>query len=87
MLKIISCTLILFLTAVTVAQPIKVTVSQTPAGEWQLLRGGEPYYIKGAGGDTNLDKLIEIGGNSIRTWGTDNAKEILDEAHANNADQ
>ncbi|MBK6483947.1 MAG: hypothetical protein IPG01_12650 [Chitinophagaceae bacterium] len=82
MLKIISCTLILFLTAVTVAQPIKVTVSQTPAGEWQLLRGGEPYYIKGAGGDTNLDKLIEIGGNSIRTWGTDNAKEILDEAHA-----
>ena len=82
MLKIIFCTLFLFLTAVAVAQPVKVTVSQTPAGEWQLLRGGQPYYIKGAGGDTNLDKLVEIGGNSIRTWGTDNAKEILDEAHA-----
>lgn len=63
------------------AQPGKVEVNQT--GEnWQLLVDGSPYYIKGAGGQTNLDKLVEIGGNTIRTWSTDNAKEVLDEAHA-----
>jgi hypothetical protein len=37
--------------------------------------------LKGGGGHVQLDKLVEIGGNSIRTWSTDNAKQILDEAH------
>ncbi len=62
------------------AQPIKVEVIKNASGEWQLMRNGEPYYIKGGGGDTQLDKLIEIGGNSIRTWSTDNAKAVLDAA-------
>ena len=40
-----------------------------------------PYYVNGAGGDQHLDILNFIGGNSIRTWGTENAKEILDKSH------
>lgn len=47
---------------------------------YQLYRNGSPYYIKGAGGHDQLDKLALYGGNSIRTWSTDRADEILDEA-------
>jgi hypothetical protein len=47
------------------------------------LRNGEPYYIKGAGGTEYLDILKSIGGNSIRTWSTGNAKKVLDDAYAN----
>ncbi len=64
------------------SQVQKVEVRQNANGDWQLLRNGTPYYIKGAGGSTLLDKLVEIGGNSIRTWSTDNAMEMLDEAHS-----
>lgn len=50
-------------------------------GQWQLLRNGNPYYVIGAGGETHLNELVEIGGNSIRTWGSENAQTVLDEAH------
>lgn len=62
------------------AQAVKVEVIKTDNG-YGLLRGGEPYYIKGAGGQVHLDKLVEIGGNSIRTWSLERAKEYLDNAH------
>jgi len=62
------------------AQVVKVEVKQAADGTWQLYRGGQPYYVKGAGGSTHLDKLVEIGGNSFRTWSADDAEEILDEA-------
>ena len=64
------------------AQAIKVKVQQTPQG-WQLLRNGSPYYVKGAGGETHLDLVAQIGGNSIRTWGAENAQAVLDEAQKN----
>ena len=39
------------------------------------------YEIKGVGGDRNLDLLVELGGNTIRTWGVDeNTKKLLDRA-------
>lgn len=49
-------------------------------GGYTLLRDGKPYFIKGAGGTRYMDRLKEYGGNSIRTWGTNNAQQILDEA-------
>lgn len=64
------------------AQAIKVHCSKALNGEWQLYRDGKPYYILGAGGHTQLDKLVAMGGNSIRTWSTDYAREILDAAQA-----
>ena len=45
---------------------------------FELIRNGEPYFIKGAGGSQHLDKLVEAGGNSIRTWSS--SRETLDEA-------
>jgi hypothetical protein len=61
------------------AQAIPVKLQKTNAG-YTLLRNGEPYTVRGGGGQVNLDKLEQIGGNSIRTWSTDNAREYLDNA-------
>ena len=61
-------------------QAIKVEVKQVD-GNWQLFRGGEPYYIKGAGGLGYMEEVVERGGNSIRTWSVDDAQETLDKAH------
>ncbi|WP_246000844.1 glycoside hydrolase family 2 TIM barrel-domain containing protein [Pontibacter diazotrophicus] len=49
--------------------------------QFVLLRNGEPYFIKGAGGYTNFDKIKENGGNSVRVWHAKNAQQVLDEAH------
>ncbi len=60
--------------------PIKVEIEVTPDG-FRLLRGGEPYFIKGGGGQSHLDVLAASGGNSFRTWGAEDGKRLLDEAH------
>jgi beta-galactosidase/beta-glucuronidase len=59
---------------------VKVEIQQQDQG-FRLIRGGKPYYINGAGGSRYLDELVAFGGNSIRTWSTRNAQEVLDEAH------
>lgn len=48
---------------------------------WQLLRNGQPYLIKGVGGDKELKKLASVGGNSIRTWSAEKLGPVLDQAH------
>jgi hypothetical protein len=64
------------------AQGSKVEIVTLADGSFQLLRNGEPYYIKGAGGTVKLEELVRYGGNSIRTWGiTDDTDKILDQAH------
>lgn len=65
-----------------VTKPSIVKLLQTPQG-YQLTRNGEAYFIKGGGGSNHLKLLARIGGNSIRTWGTDGLEQILDEAHKN----
>jgi beta-galactosidase/beta-glucuronidase len=72
----------LLIAHVLFSQPANVKVVQQE-GRWQMLVNGTPYYIKGAGGHVHQKKLVEIGGNTIRTWGIDNAREILDEAQRN----
>ena len=74
--------LVVFFTNPAQAEPqaVPVTLKQTSHG-WELLRDGKPYVIRGAGGDASLAKLAEAGANSIRTWSTDNAAGILDQAH------
>lgn len=74
-----------------IAQAVPVELKQTAQG-WQLLRDGKPYVLKGAGADLQLQadggaasmqRLVDAGGNSIRTWGTDEkTKALLDLAHA-----
>ena len=55
-------------------------VVKTPLG-FQLMRDGKPYYVKGLGGQVNFDKMVEVGANSLRTWGIEEAQQVLDEAH------
>lgn len=50
-------------------------------GQFELIRSGKPYVLKGVGGETHLAELAAMGGNSIRTWGVDNLGRLLDEAH------
>jgi len=61
-------------------KPSIVKIENT-GSSFTLLVDDEPFFIKGAGGQSHLDKLSSYGGNSIRTWSTDNAQTVLDEAH------
>lgn len=48
---------------------------------YRLHVNGEPFYIKGAGlADGGMDALAKHGANSLRTWSTDNGKEVLNQA-------
>ena len=58
----------------------KVEVKTNSLGNFELLRNGVPYYIKGAGAKDHFDLLVESGANSIRVWSTNN-KAFLDSAH------
>ena len=52
--------------------PIKVEIIEEN-GSYQLLRGGKPYQVRGAGiGSTDLASLVKFGGNSMRNWAVDN---------------
>jgi hypothetical protein len=62
------------------AQVIKVEITKNANGNYQLLRGNNPFYVKGAGGDVFMDKTLSAGGNSVRLWGAENAQAVLDEA-------
>lgn len=68
----------LLLSSVTtaIAAPIPVTVDANGG----MHRGGRPYFVKGAGGETHLDQLAARGANSIRTWSTDGLARTLDDA-------
>jgi hypothetical protein len=61
--------------------PIPVEIREEN-GSFQMYRGGEPYYINGAGGGGHLDLLVSVGGNSIRRWSTGpDTMNLLDRAH------
>ncbi len=71
------------------AQPGPSNVRVLKAGNsYQLLVDGKPFYVKGAGLEFgNQEALARQGGNSFRTWRTDNGLEtgqaVLDRAQAN----
>jgi hypothetical protein len=58
--------------------PVAVRLVPTAQGH-QLQRNGSPYFIRGVGGKSHLDLLARVGGNSVRTWGTDGLGPLLDE--------
>jgi len=61
--------------------PSVVKITKTD-GVFRLLRNGQPYVVKGAGGDGSKTLLRDIGGNSFRTWGADNLEPKLAEAQS-----
>jgi hypothetical protein len=56
------------------------TAIQFDGKAYTLIRQGKPYFIKGAGGVSNLQQLKEAGGNSVRIWDDVDAGQLLDEA-------
>jgi len=83
MLSLVSLILLSFqITGHTDVVPVELVGDD---GRYQLLRGGEPYQIKGAGLEySDMSVFAKHGGNSIRTWRTDNEQssglEVLDDA-------
>lgn len=61
------------------AKPCKAEIKKQD-NQYQLYVSGKPYYIKGAGGYSYYDQLKHYGGNSVRLWSTEGAKEYLDKA-------
>ena len=63
--------------------PSHVEIKHTH-GKYQFYVNDQPYELKGVGyGSRNgsyLDILAQSGGNTIRTWGTRNGKQLLDSA-------
>ncbi|SDY05062.1 hypothetical protein [Hymenobacter psychrophilus] len=53
---------------------------QRTTGRYELRRGGQPYFIKGAGGGQFPERVRAYGGNSLRTWSTQGADKVLAEA-------
>jgi hypothetical protein len=60
---------------------VPVTIKTDEAGNFTMLRNNTPYYVKGVGGHVYMDIALASGANSVRLWGAENAKEVLDEAH------
>ena len=63
------------------AQTTKSEIRMTDDG-YRLFLNGEPFYVKGAGVDNgDIEALARHGANALRTWSTENGKEVLDKAH------
>ena len=62
----------------TFMNPSKTEIEKV-GDQWRLNVSGKPYFIKGVGGTEHMDELVHAGGNSMRTWGTENAGNELDE--------
>ena len=77
----------LFLAALGVAPveaagPAKVRVVNAADG-YKLQVDGHPFYVKGAGMEGGpMDALVAAGGNSFRTWRTNDGQRLLDAAQA-----
>lgn len=56
-------------------------VLRESGGRFQLVRNGQTYRVKGAGGVSYFPELAGAGGNSIRTWSTKGLEKVLDDAH------
>jgi hypothetical protein len=80
LLKTTISSLFVFFTFAFLSQTSVVKIEKQN-NQWELLVDGVPYYIKGGGGTVKMEELKAAGGNTIRTWGLENAQEILDKAH------
>lgn len=60
----------------------KSEIVKTDEG-YQIFLNGAPFYIKGAGVDNgSIEALAKHGANALRTWSSDNGREVLDRAQA-----
>lgn len=57
------------------AVPVRVVEE---GGAYRLVRGGKPFFVRGAGGIEMASLLPKYGGNAARTWGSESAKADLE---------
>jgi hypothetical protein len=76
---IIAVLAVLLILHVASGQAIRTQVVQQD-GTWQLLRDDKPYFIKGIGGDGSRKLAVDLGANSLRTWGPEGLDAKLAEA-------
>lgn len=57
-----------------------VEVKKNIHDEYRLFVDQQEFYVKGVGGSDHLDVAATIGANTIRTWSTDDARAVLDNA-------
>ena len=71
---------LMLLSSVIEAGAASLPVRMVKSGDTcQLVRDGQPYFIRGAGGDDRWWQLLAAtGGNSVRLWGADRLGEQLD---------
>ena len=86
LLLIFSFTILGSCTSEKQPDPAKVVLKKNEQNEYRLFVNGNEFYVNGAGLEFgNIKSLADHGGNSFRTWRTENGKrdaiEILDEAH------
>lgn len=68
--------------------PSVVKVVDDGRGHFSLTRNGQPYEIRGIGGDTRLEIARQLGATTIRTWGAEqlekqqNGQNLLDRCQA-----
>lgn len=60
--------------------PSKVEIKSVD-GKYNFYVNDELFELKGAGGGGRLAFLHDCGGNSIRTWGSNNGRQLLDTAY------
>ena len=49
--------------------PVAVAIRGSAADGYRIERGGQPFALRGAGGEERLDLVAACGGTGIRTWG------------------
>ena len=81
MMRVQSCAGLLVLVVASAHGAVPVEVAPVDGG-FTLMRDGKPYVVKGGGvSGVDLGTVAARGGNSVRTWGVENARETLEEAH------
>ena len=83
-----SCLILMMVATNCFAQDKKADNSNTPSrveikavnGKYSFYVNDKIFNLKGVGGGGNLSLLHQSGGNSIRTWGSDGGKQLLDTA-------
>jgi hypothetical protein len=61
---------------------VKTVVIKKDGAGYRLFVNEKPYFIKGAGGYKYYEKLKDCGGNSVRLWSIDGARECMDKAQS-----
>lgn len=75
----------LLCTVVLCTVPYVVAAQVSIGGDRQrpvLMVDGKPFRIKGVGGDSSMQRLRDLGGNSVRTWDAEGEAAHLQQANA-----